>query len=413
MNNKVELLAPAGDLEKLKMAIIYGADAVYLGGERFGLRAAAKNFTIEQIKEGVEFAHERGKRVFVTINMIPHNDDFVGFEEYLKELESVNVDAFILSDPGVLDVVKEVTPNMEIHLSTQANNTNYRSAKFWEKQGVKRIVVARELSLREIRQIKDNIKEETEIEAFVHGAMCMSYSGRCLISNYMTGKNANQGECKHPCRWKYYLVEEQRPGEYYPVYEDERGTFFFNSKDLCMIDEIPALLDAGITSLKIEGRMKSAYYVATVIRAYRMAIDSYLNDPTNYKFDENHLKELKKVSHRDFTKGFYYQKPDDSAHHYGSSSYLRGYDFISLCKEELEDDYVLLEQRNKFFKGEELEVMPYDSDELIMTKVLEIYDYKSGEALDDVPQPKRLVKVKLDKKIKKDYILRREQKDGK
>lgn len=303
---QIEILAPAGDLEKLKLAIIYGADAVYLGGDRFGLRAAAKNFSIEQIKEGVEFAHSRGKKLYVTVNMIPHNEDFDGLEDYLRDLQQAGVDALIASDPGVIMKIKEAVPGMEIHLSTQANNTNYMSARFWHAQGIKRVVVARELSVGEIAEIRANIPADMEIEAFVHGAMCISYSGRCLISNYMTGKDANKGECKHPCRWKYALMEETRPGEYYPIYEDERGTFFFNSKDLCLIEHIPELVEAGIKSFKIEGRMKSAYYVATIVRAYRMAIDEYIKDPKGWQFKSEWLEELEKVSHRGFTKGYQY-----------------------------------------------------------------------------------------------------------
>ena len=267
---RVELLAPAGDLERLKIAIEYGADAVYLGGENFGMRTAAKNFSNEDIREGVKYAHERGKKVFVTVNIIPHNEDFNGLEDYLLELEKAGVDALIASDPGVISVIKDTIPNMEIHLSTQANTTNYHSANFWYKQGVKRVVIARELSFKEIKELRDNIPDDMDVEAFMHGAMCISYSGRCLISNYMTGRDANRGSCAQSCRWKYSLVEEKRPGEYYPVYEDERGTFFFNSKDLCMIEYVPELIESGITSLKIEGRMKTAYYVATVVRAYRM-----------------------------------------------------------------------------------------------------------------------------------------------
>lgn len=409
---RVELLAPAGDLEKLKMAITYGADAVYLGGERFGLRAAAKNFDIEQIKEGVEFAHERGKKVYVTVNIIPHNEDFEGLDEYMKELEGAGVDALIASDPGVIAVAKRAVPEMELHLSTQANNTNYMSAKFWESQGIQRIVVARELSFGEIRTIKDKLDEETEIEAFVHGAMCMSYSGRCLISNYMTGRDSNKGECKHPCRWQYYLVEEQRPGEYYPIYEDERGTFFFNSKDLCMIHEIPSIIESGITSLKIEGRMKSAYYVATVVRAYRMAIDAYYENE-KWEFDPMWLHELKKVSHRDFTTGFYHEKPGASEHHYGSSSYLRGYDFVALVKSDSDDEnYCTVEQRNRFFVGDEIEVMGPDIKGNKIVKIEKIYDM-DGKELDVVPHPKKIVRVKLSESVKKDYILRREIKDEK
>ncbi len=404
---KVELLAPAGDLEKLKMAILYGADAVYLGGEFFGLRAGAKNFTKEQIKEGVQFAHKRGKKVYVTVNIIPHNEDFDGLEEYLKTLEELEIDAVIVSDPGVLSVVKEVIPNMEVHLSTQANNTNYKSARFWYKQGVKRIVVARELSFKEIKEIRNNISDDMEIEAFIHGAMCISYSGRCLISNYMTGRDANRGECAHPCRWQYALVEEKRPGEYYPVYEDEKGTFFFNSKDLCMIEYIPQIIESGIKSLKIEGRMKTSYYVATVVRAYRMAIDAYYEDPINWKFNPIWMEEIKKASHRDFTTGFYFEKPRDKEQHYGSSSYIREYDFTGLVKDyDVVKDIAIVEQRNRMFVGEEIEIIG-PNIKTIKTTIEKMWTM-DGEEIEVAPHPRQLIKIKLNTPVKESYILRKE-----
>lgn len=412
MSFNVELLAPAGDLEKLKMAIIYGADAVYIGGERFGLRASAKNFSMEEVKEGVEFAHKRNKKVYVTVNMIPHNEDLDGLDEYLKELEDCNVDAFIVADPGVLMVAKEATPNMEIHMSTQANNTNYKSAQFWHKQGVKRVVVARELSIKEIEEIRENIPQDMDIEAFIHGAMCISYSGRCLISNYMTGKDANRGDCKQPCRWNYALVEEKRPGEYYPVVEDERGTFFFNSKDLCMIRHIDEIIKSGIHSLKIEGRMKTVYYVSTVIRAYRMAIDEFLKDPENFCFKEEWIDEIKKVSHRDFTEGFYFKKPDAQDHHYGSSSYIRGYDFLGLVKEyDQENKIALVEQRNRIFVGDEIEIIGPKSKTL-KTKILKMWNQKNEE-IEVAPRPKELIKIKIEIDVEENFILRKEVEDDK
>lgn len=409
--NKIELLAPAGDLERLKIAITYGADAVYIGGEFFGMRAAAKNFTKEDMAEGVAFAHERGKRVFVTVNVIPHNEDFEGIEEYLLGLEEVGIDAVIVSDPGVLSIVKEVIPNMEIHLSTQANNTNYLSAKFWYKQGVKRVVMARELSFKEIKEIRDKIPADMDIEAFVHGAMCISYSGRCLISNYMTGRDANRGACAQSCRWKYNLVEETRPGEYYPVYEDEKGTFFFNSKDLCMIEYIPQLVESGISSFKIEGRMKTAYYVATVIRAYRAAIDAYYEDPQNWKFNPIWMEELKKGSHRHYTTGFYVDKPDTEDHNYASSSYIRNYDFIGIVRKYDESSgLATVEQRNKMTVGDEIEVIgPYT--ETMYTKIEKMYD-ESGEEIESAPHPRQIVKLKLGINVEKDYMLRREIESG-
>ena len=405
--NKIELLSPAGDLEILKIAIEYGADAVYIGGEFLGMRAAAKNFSKEDMAEGVKFAHERGKKVFVTVNVIPHNEDFKGIEEYLLGLEEVGVDAVIVSDPGVLSVVKEVIPNMEIHLSTQANNTNYLSAKFWYKQGVKRVVMARELSFEEIKEIRKNTPEDMDIEAFVHGAMCMSYSGRCLISNYMTGRDANRGACAQPCRWKYNLVEETRPGEYFPVYEDEQGTFFFNSKDLCMIEYIPELVECGITSFKIEGRMKTAYYVATVIRAYRAAIDAYYKDPENWKFDPTWMEELKKGSHRNYTTGFYEKKPDTQDQNYASSSYIRNYDFVGIVRGSDETTgLATVEQRNKMVVGDEIEVIgPYI--ETMNAKIEKIYN-EEGEEIESAPHPRQIVKLKLDIKVEENYMLRRE-----
>lgn len=404
-SNKVELLAPAGDLERLKIAIIYGADAVYIGGEIFGMRTAAKNFSKEDMIEGVNFAHERGKRVFVTVNIIPHNEDFKELPEYLKELEDIGVDAVILADPGVLSVVKEVTPNMEVHISTQANNTNYMSANFWYNQGIKRVVMAREMSFDEIKEIREKTPEDMDIEAFVHGAMCISYSGRCLISNYMTGRDANRGSCAQSCRWQYHLVEEKRPGEYYPIYEDERGTFFFNSKDLCMIEYIPQIIQSGIYSLKIEGRMKTAYYVASVVRAYRMAIDEYYKNPETWKFNPMWLQELEKGSHRHFTTGFYINKPESSEQNYESASYVRNYDFIGIVRDVEDSGLVITEQRNKMCVGDEIEVMgPYK--ETTYTNIEEMYN-EDGEPIESAPHPRQIVKLKLGVEVDKDYMLRK------
>nr|WP_312213031.1 U32 family peptidase [Clostridioides sp.] len=404
-SNKVELLAPAGDLERLKIAIIYGADAVYIGGEIFGMRTAAKNFNKEDMIEGVNFAHERGKRVFVTVNIIPHNEDFKELPAYLKELEDIGIDAVILADPGVLSVVKEVTPNMEVHISTQANNTNYMSANFWYNQGIKRVVMAREMSFDEIKEIREKTPEDMDIEAFVHGAMCISYSGRCLISNYMTGRDANKGSCAQSCRWQYHLVEEKRPGEYFPIYEDERGTFFFNSKDLCMIEYIPQIIQSGIYSLKIEGRMKTAYYVASVVRAYRMAIDEYYKNPEAWKFNPMWLQELEKGSHRHFTTGFYINKPESSEQNYESASYVRNYDFIGIVRDVEDSGLVITEQRNKMCVGDEIEVMgPYK--ETTYTTIEEMYN-EVGEPIESAPHPRQIVKLKLGVEVDKDYMLRK------
>ena len=355
---KVELLAPAGNLEKLKMAIIYGADAVYLGGEEFGLRASAGNFGMDELKEGFSFAHSRGKRVYVTMNIIPHNEDFDGMPEYIRQVRDLGADAVIFSDPGIFDLLRQEAPDMELHLSTQANNTNWRSAAFWHRQGVKRIILARELSLNEIREIRQNIPKELELEMFVHGAMCISYSGRCLLSNYMAGRDANRGLCAHPCRWKYHLVEEKRPGEYMPVYENERGTYIFNSKDLCLIDRLPKIIESGVTSLKIEGRMKSSYYVATIVKAYREALDAYDADPEKYVFKDAWLDEMSKASHREYTTGFFEGKPSGREQIYESSSYIREYDFVGLVTAyDSAAGVATIEQRNRFVIGDELEVV--------------------------------------------------------
>lgn len=407
---KPELLAPAGDLEKLKMAITYGADAVYLGGEEFGLRAGAKNFTIKEIEEALKFAHSRGKKVYVTVNIIPHNDDIKKAPNYIKTLNEIGVDAVIISDPGVLEIVKDVAKDMEIHLSTQANTTNYATARFWYNHGIKRIVVARELSLKEIEEIVKRTPEGLEIEAFIHGAMCISYSGRCLLSNYMTGRDANRGECAHPCRWKYYLVEEKRPSEYYPIFEDERGTFIFNSKDLCMIKHIPELIKAGIHSFKIEGRMKSAYYVATIVRSYRMAIDKYLDNPDDYVYNDKWLEEIKKASHRDFTTGFYFGKPTGEDQLYTSSSYIRNYDFVGLVLEyDTETKIATIEQRNRMFVGDEIEIFGPNKEHI--NYVIEKMWDKDGNEIDVAPHPQQIVKMKIEGNIAPWDMLRKARKE--
>ena len=319
---KTELLIPAGSLDVLKTAVVYGADAVYIGGEAFGLRAKAHNFSLQEMDEGVRFAHQHEVKVYVTANILAHNQDLDGVEKYFEELRSIGPDALIISDPGVFAIAKRVLPQVDIHISTQANNTNYGTFLFWHELGAKRVVTARELSLQEIRQIRERIPEDMEIESFVHGAMCISYSGRCLLSNYFTGRDANQGSCTHPCRWKYAVVEETRPGEYMPVYENDRGTFIFNSKDLCMIEHIPELLEAGIDSLKVEGRMKTALYVAVVARAYRRAIDDYRKDPQLYRQNlEWYKEEIGKCTTREFSTGFYFGKPGSDSQIYENSNY--------------------------------------------------------------------------------------------
>lgn len=406
-NKKIELLAPAGDLEKLKTAILYGADAVYFGGELFSLRAGAGNLSIDEIREAMDFIHEHGAKGYLTINIYPHNDDIKPLKAYLEKIKDIPIDAFLVSDPGVMTIVKGVIPTAEIHISTQANTTNYMTAAFWiEQMGAKRIVAAREMSLAELKVMYDVLPEGTEIEAFVHGAMCMSYSGRCLLSNFMVGTDANRGACSHPCRWKYSLVEEKRPGEYYPIEEDRRGSYIMNSKDLCMLDKIPDLIDAGVTSLKIEGRMKSAFYVATVISAYRAALDSYIEDPEHYEFNDEWFQELSKASHREFYHGFYYSKPDSTSNNYSSSDYKREYSFIGLVKGyEEETGLTIIEQRNKFCVGDEIEV--FGPRTKFSTEIVkEIYD-KNGNSVDSAPHPQEIVKVKLSKTYTENFILRK------
>jgi len=406
---KVELLAPAGNLEKLKYALIYGADAVYMGGKRLGLRASADNFTIEEMREGVEFAHKLGRKVYLTFNIFAHNEDFEGVEEYISEVASTGIDAVLISDPGVLSIVKDVAPNLEIHLSTQANNTNYRSAAFWHSLGVKRVVLARELSLNEIREIRAKTPDSLDFECFVHGAMCISYSGRCLLSNYMAGRDANHGECAHACRWKYHLVEEKRPGEYMPVYEDDKGTYIYNSKDLCMIGHIDDLIEVGISSLKIEGRMKSAYYVATVVKAYRDAIDAYYKDPVNYTYDPSLLDEVNKASHREYTTGFFYSKPGPSEQIYNSSSYIREYDFIGVVLQYDKDTKIAkIEQRNRMFKGDKIEVMNPEGP--FFTQDIKWMKNEDGEEIDVAPNAQMIVYIPMEKEVAPFTILRKEAK---
>ena len=356
-----ELLIPASCLEVLKVAVIYGADAVYIGGEAFGLRAKAKNFSLEEMKEGVAFAHSRGVKVYVTANILAHNRDLEGVRRYFEELRDVGMDALIISDPGVFMLAKELLPDIELHISTQANNTNYGTYQFWHKLGAKRVVSARELSLEEIREIRANIPEELEIETFVHGAMCISYSGRCLLSSFLTGRDANQGACTHPCRWKYALVEENRPGEYMPVFENDRGTYIFNSKDLCMIEHIPEILSVGIDSMKIEGRMKTALYVAAVARTYRLAIDDCLKDPEYYRSRiPFYREEIAKCTYRQFTTGFFFGRPDEHSQIYENNTYMKEYTYLGLIGEKNERGMYRMEQRNKFSVGEEVEVMKPD-----------------------------------------------------
>jgi putative protease len=400
--NKPELLAPAGNLEKLKTAINFGADAVYLGGSKLNLRAFADNFGNDELREGIEYAHARGKKVYVTLNVFPHNEDLDGLEEYLQELYNLNVDAVIVSDPGIIMTAREVVPELELHLSTQANNVNWKSAIFWHKQGIKRIVLARELSLEQIKEIRAKIPESCELEAFVHGSMCMSYSGRCLLSNYMTGRDANRGECAQPCRYKYYLVEEKRPGEYFPVIEDEKGTYIMNSKDLCMIQHIPELAHSGITSFKIEGRMKSSFYVATVVKAYRQAIDAYYADPASYEFKEKWIRELSMSSHREFHTGFYFGEKNKQV--YGTSSYIRTHDIVGVVREyDAEKGIAVIEQRNKVFDGDEVEILRPVGDNLIV-KLEDMRDME-GNKIESTPQAQMIYTIRTAVALRQDDMI--------
>ena len=391
---EIELLIPAGSLEVLKVAVLYGADAVYLGGEAFGLRAKAKNFTNEEIQEGIAFAHERGVKVYITANILAHNEDLAGVEAYFEELKAIGPDALIISDPGVFAIARRVCPEMELHISTQANNTNYGTYQFWWELGAKRVVSARELSLKEIREIRDRIPEEMQIESFIHGAMCISYSGRCLLSNFLTGRDANQGACTHPCRWKYSLVEETRPGEYFPVEENDRGTFIFNSKDLCMIEHIPEMMEAGIDSFKIEGRMRTALSVATVTRAHRLAIDAYRRDPEEYKKNLAWYKEeIGKCTNREFTTGFYFGKPGADSQIYENSTYITNYVYLGRVDQVDERGRCRLEQKNKFSVGEELELMKPDGRNIPVT-VAGIWDTE-GNFQESCPHARQIIDVVL------------------
>lgn len=404
----VELLIPAGSLEVLKTAVRYGADAVYIGGEAFGLRAKAHNFTIPDMQEGIAFAHEHGCKVYLTVNVFAHNRDIEGIREYFRTLQDVPVDALIISDLGVFMMAKELLPDMEIHISTQANNTNYETYRFWYRMGAKRVVSARELSLQEIGEIRRNIPEDMEIESFIHGAMCISYSGRCLLSNYFTGRDANQGACTHPCRWKYAVVEEKRPGEYLPVEEDDRGTYIFNSKDLCMIEHIPEMIEAGIDSFKIEGRMKTALYVATVARTYRKAIDDYKTSPELYQKNLDYYRaEISKCTYRQFTTGFYFGKTTEDSQIYDNNTYIREYTYLGMVERTDEQGRLVLEQRNKFTVGETIEAMLFNGENQELT-VRGIWD-DAGNAMESAPHPKQSLHVDLGMPLPVGCILRRKE----
>lgn len=402
---KPELLVPAGSLEVLRTAVVFGADAVYIGGEAFGLRAKAKNFSRADMEAGIQFAHMHGVKVHVTANILAHNRDLQGAREYFKELKELKPDALIIADPGMFVMAKEICPEIDIHISTQANNTNYEAFLFWYRQGAKRVVCARELSLEEIREIRREVPEELEIESFIHGAMCISYSGRCLLSNYFTGRDANQGACTHPCRWKYAVMEETRPGEYFPVYENERGTFLFNSGDLCMVGHIPELINAGIDSFKIEGRMKTALYAATVARTYRKAIDDYMESEEKYQDSLDwYRREIAKCTYRQYTTGFYFGRPDEKMQIYEESTYVKEYIYLGVVQEVDGRGRAKIQQKNKFCVGDTIEIMkPGGSNE--ETRVLSL-ETEEGQYVDSAPHSKQVLFVELAGQVSQYDILR-------
>ncbi len=407
---KPEILAPASSLEVLKTAFDYGADAVYIGGEMYGLRAKAKNFSLEDMKEGIRYAHDRGGKVYVTANITAHDRDLAGVEQYFEELKEIGPDALIISDPGVFTIARKVCPGIDVHISTQANNVNYMTFNFWREQGAVRVVTARELSLEEIGQIRENIPEDLEIETFVHGAMCISYSGRCLLSHYFTGRDANLGACTHPCRWRYHIVEETRPGEYMPIEENERGTYIFNSKDLCMIGHIPELAAAGIDSFKIEGRMKTALYVAVVARTYRQAVDDYFEDPDKYKERlPYYQEEIAKCTYRQFTTGFFFGPTDHETQIYDNNTYVRGYTYLGRVDEVTEEGLAVFDQKNKFSAGDEIELMMPEGENI--TALVEHMYNEYGE-VDSCPHPGERIRIRLSEPVRAGVILRQEAGGG-
>ena len=406
MIKKPELLAPAGNLEKMKMAVLYGADAVYLGGKAFGLRAFGGNFTYEELKEAVDFAHARGRKVYVTVNIFPHNSDIEKLPDYLRYLQEINVDALLVADLGVFMLCRKLIPDMELHISTQANNTNWATVNAWKELGAKRVVLAREMSLNEIREIR--AKCDVDLEMFMHGAMCISYSGRCLLSNYFTGRDSNRGSCAQSCRWKYALVEETRPGKYFPIEEDDRGTYIMNSKDMCLMPHIKDVIESGVDSLKIEGRMKSVHYAASVTKAYRLAIDSYFADPENFTVKQEWMDELEKVSHRAYTTGFYYHQPDADDQIYGKTSYDQTSDFVGLVRSyDAATGYAVVEQRNNMKVGQEIEVFQ-PTGPLYRQKITSMIDNETNEEISVAPHPQQIIRMKMEQPVEEYTILRRD-----
>ena len=407
MIKKPELLAPGGSLLKLKTAIDFGADAVYIGGDAFSLRVAAENFSVEDMYEGIRYAHDRGKKVYLTSNIIAHNRDIEKFRSFIEEIRPMGFDAVLIADLGLFGMIREIAPEIPVHISTQANNTNYKTVEMWHKMGAERVVLGREMSFNEIAEIQSKVPD-VELEAFVHGAMCISYSGRCLLSNYMTGRNSNLGACAHPCRWNYSLVEEKRPGEYFDVFENERGTFIFNSKDLCMIEHIPELVKSGVASLKIEGRVKTAFYVATIVGAYRREIDRYCADPENYVFNPDELDELCKVSHRPYTTGFFYGRPASDGQVYETSSYIRDYELVGIVTDyNKETKRLTISQRNRFFAGDELEIIQPNKPYVTITA--ENMANHKGETIDVAPHAEEIIMMDCDTEIPVGAMVRKKK----
>ena len=404
IRKKPELLAPAGNMEKMKMALLYGADAVYLGGKAYGLRAFGGNFSREELKEAMEFAHGLGKKVYVTVNIFPHNRDLAALPDYLRYLQEIGADALLVADLGIFTMCREIVPEMELHISTQANNTNWATVRAWQALGAKRVVLAREMSLEEIREIRQ--KCDVDLEMFVHGAMCISYSGRCLLSNYFTGRDANMGSCAQSCRWKYALVEETRPGKYFPIEEDERGTYIMNSKDMCLLPHIADVIGSGVESLKIEGRMKSVHYVASVVKAYRLAIDAYFDHPDDFHIDPAWIEELEKVSHRPYTTGFYYHQPTKDDQLYGTSSYIQTSEFVGLVRSyDKETGWALVEQRNNMKLGQEIEV--FQPTGPLFRQTIRAMRDEDGEEIAVAPHPQQLLYMKMEQPVEPYTILRR------
>ena len=407
MIKKPELLAPGGSLLKLKTAIDFGADAVYIGGDAFSLRVAAENFSVEDMYEGIRYAHDRGKKVYLTSNIIAHNRDIEKFRSFIEEIRPMGFDAVLIADLGLFGMIREIAPEIHVHISTQANNTNYKTVEMWHKMGAERVVLGREMSFNEIAEIQSKVPD-VELEAFVHGAMCISYSGRCLLSNYMTGRNSNLGACAHPCRWNYSLVEEKRPGEYFDVFENERGTFIFNSKDLCMIEHIPELVKSGVASLKIEGRVKTAFYVATIVGAYRREIDRYCADPENYVFNPDELDELCKVSHRPYTTGFFYGRPASDGQVYETSSYIRDYELVGIVTDyNKETKRLTVSQRNRFFAGDELEIIQPNKPYVTITA--ENMANHKGETIDVAPHAEEIITMDCTEEIPVGAMVRKKK----